>query len=62
MILRVVGSPRPEPPGLVEKNASKICAAVRSSMPQPVSISSSATPVEVALVRTMSWPPSGIAW
>ena len=44
MILRVVGRPRPEPPGLVEKNASKIWLAVFSSMPQPVSIRSSATP------------------
>ena len=43
MIFCVVGRPRPEPPGLVEKNASNICDAVRSSMPQPVSIRWSAT-------------------
>ena len=30
-------------------------------MPQPVSIRSSATPVAVVLVRTTSWPPSGMA-
>ena len=49
MIFCVVGRPRPEPPGLVEKNASNICDAVRSSMPQPVSIRCIAT--RVALRR-----------
>ena len=41
------GSPRPVPPLLVEKNASNMCSRVSSSMPQPVSIRSSATPSAV---------------
>ena len=58
MILRVVGRPKPEPPCLVEKKASKIRSWVFSSIPQPVSIRSSATPVAVCVVRRTSWPPS----
>ena len=47
MIFRVVGRPRPEPPRLVEKKVSNIFACVASSMPQPVSIRSRATPSAV---------------
>ena len=48
--LRAVGSPKPEPPSLVEKKASNMWSAVCSSMPRPVSIRSRATPLRVCRV------------
>ena len=55
-------SPRPTPSSRVVKNGSKICASVCSSMPMPVSATTSSTEPSSALrVAIDSRPPCGIA-